>query len=103
MKDFLDRAAKAYYDGNPIISDEEFDALSAAYQYEDVGTSDGEVPHLFQMYSLQKVFEGEASPTIFSEHDLVVTPKLEGRQWRLSMKMDFLFAALLEEMVRKVE
>jgi len=78
MKDFLDRAAKAYYDGNPIISDEEFDALSAAYQYEDVGTSDGEVPHLFPMYSLQKVFEGEDAPTIFSEHDIVVTPKLDG-------------------------
>jgi NAD-dependent DNA ligase len=78
MKDFLDRAAKAYYDGNPIISDEEFDALSAAYQYEDVGASDGEVPHLYQMYSLQKVFEGEDSPIIFSEHDLVVTPKLDG-------------------------
>lgn len=78
MKDFLDRAAKAYYDGNPIISDEEFDALSAAYQYEDVGTSDGEVPHLFPMYSLQKVFEGEDIPNVFSGAEVIVTPKLDG-------------------------
>ena len=62
MKDFLDRAAKAYYDGNPIISDEDFDALSSAFSYESVGAADGECPHLFPMYSLQKVFEGEASP-----------------------------------------
>ena len=78
MKDFLDRAAKAYYDGTPIISDEEFDALSAAYQYEDVGTSDGEVPHLFPMYSLQKVFEGEDIPNVFSGAEVIVTPKLDG-------------------------
>ena len=78
MKDFLDRAAKAYYDGNPIISDEEFDALSSAFSYGSVGASDGEYPHLFPMYSLQKVFEGEASPDYFSFHDFIVTPKLDG-------------------------
>ena len=78
MKDFLDRAAKAYYDGNPIISDEEFDALSSAFSYESVGAADGEYPHLFPMYSLQKVFEGEPSPDYFSFHDFIVTPKLDG-------------------------
>lgn len=78
MKDFLDRAAKAYYDGNPIISDEDFDALSSAFSYESVGAADGECPHLFPMYSLQKVFEGESSPDYFSFHDFIVTPKLDG-------------------------
>lgn len=78
MKDFLDRAAKAYYDGNPIISDEDFDALSSVFSYESVGAPDGEYPHLFPMYSLQKVFEGESSPDYFSHHDFIVTPKLDG-------------------------
>lgn len=78
MKDFLDRAAKAYYEGNPMISDEEFDALSSAFSYESVGAADGEHPHLFPMYSLQKVFEGESSPNYFFFHDFIVTPKLDG-------------------------
>lgn len=78
MKDFLDRAAKAYYDGKPIISDEEFDALSSAFSYESVGTDDGEYPHLFPMYSLMKVFQGDPSPDYFSFHDFIVTPKLDG-------------------------
>jgi len=78
MKDFLDRASKAYYDGKPIISDEEFDALSSAFSYESVGTDDGECPHLFPMYSLMKVFQGDPSPDYFSFHDFIVTPKLDG-------------------------
>jgi DNA ligase (NAD+) len=79
MKDFLDRAAKAYYDGNPIISDEEFDALSSAFSYQSVGAADGEHPHLFPMYSLQKVFEADDIPTPFLSADtIIVTPKLDG-------------------------
>lgn len=79
MKEFLDRASQAYYQGTPIISDEEFDALAKEYEYEDVGTSiEQEYPHLYRMYSLQKVFEGESCPSSFPTSDSIVTPKLDG-------------------------
>lgn len=79
MKEFLDRAAQAYYQGTPIISDEEFDALAKEYSYEKVGTSvDQEYPHLYRMYSLQKVFEGESRPSSFPNSTSIVTPKLDG-------------------------
>ena len=79
MKEFLDKAAKAYYEGNPIISDDEFDALAAAHSYESVGTSDGaEVTHTYPMYSLQKVFEGETWPDVFKTSTVVQTVKLDG-------------------------
>ena len=63
IKDFMDFAAKKYYDGQPVISDEEFDALAEQLSYIKVGTklSTG-IPHVFPMYSLQKVYEGETPP-----------------------------------------
>ena len=58
MREFLEKASVAYYSGYPLISDDEFDALSAKYGYNAVGhtVTDG-IPHLHKMYSLQKVFE----------------------------------------------
>ena len=57
MKEFLDKASKSYYEGTPIISDAEFDSLAERFGYNQVGYSvtDG-IPHMFKMYSLQKVF-----------------------------------------------
>ena len=57
---FLKHASKKYYEGNPVISDEQFDALAAVYKFHDVGyqVTDG-TPHYFQMYSLQKFFSIE--------------------------------------------
>lgn len=78
MYNFLEKASKAYYEGNPIISDEEFDALSEKQNFASVGyKSDFRFSHLHPMYSLQKVFEGEDSPfSVTSE--VIVTPKLDG-------------------------
>jgi len=75
MKDFLDRASQMYYQGSPILSDAEFDSLARKYNYHTVGHSvtDG-VPHLFKMYSLQKVFDEADLP----DEDMVCTPKLDG-------------------------
>lgn len=55
MKTFIDRASKTYYEGNPILSDAEFDSLVAKYNYNSVGhiITDG-IPHLYRMYSLEK-------------------------------------------------
>jgi len=54
LKDLLDRASAAYYEGNPILSDEEFDRLAEKYSYNKVGHStSGGIPHLYKMYSLE--------------------------------------------------
>ena len=77
MKDLLDRASAAYYEGNPILSDEEFDRLAEKYSYNKVGHStSGGIPHLYKMYSLQKFFslDGVCS----NLEDYVSTPKLDG-------------------------
>ena len=77
MKDFIEKASAYYYSGAPIISDEEFDALVKKYNYEQVGhqVTDG-VPHLYRMYSLQKVFSLDDIPTPNSKY--ICTPKLDG-------------------------
>lgn len=77
MKDFLDYAAKCYYEGSPVISDEEFDALADKYSYNVVGHStSGGIPHLYKMYSLQKFFDLEG--VCSNLEDYVSTPKLDG-------------------------
>ena len=77
MHHFLEKASAMYYNGNPILSDEEFDALARKYRYEEVGyqVTDG-IPHMYRMYSLQKVFNlGDIDSTTAP---MVRTPKLDG-------------------------
>ena len=80
MKKFLEKrlekASADYYSGNPSMSDDEFDALARAVNFKQGGTREGRVPHAYQMYSLQKIFEGEECP--FASDDVIVTPKLDG-------------------------
>jgi len=77
MRDFLEKASAAYYSGFPLISDAEFDALAKRYNFEEVGyqVTDG-IPHMFKMYSLQKVFSLDDIPTPNSKY--LCTPKLDG-------------------------
>lgn len=77
MIDFLQRAADMYYQGTPIISDTEFDALADRYAFKDVGhrITDG-IPHLYKMYSLQKCFDIKEAP--LELNSCVITPKLDG-------------------------
>ena len=77
MKKFLDKASKHYYQGTPLISDAEFDSLAAKYDYNSIGytVTDG-TPHLYKMYSLQKVFSELDLPSNLKEY--VCTPKLDG-------------------------
>ena len=77
MHHFLDKASAMYYSGTPIISDEEFDALAAQYNFEQVGyqVTDG-IPHMYKMYSLQKVFSLDDIATPNAKY--IRTPKLDG-------------------------
>jgi DNA ligase (NAD+) len=77
MRAFLDKASELYYEGNPIISDEEFDILAEKHQYNTVGyTVTDAVPHLYPMYSLQKCFDLAEAP--LDVERCVCTPKLDG-------------------------
>lgn len=78
MKEFLDAASKAYYEGTPTISDDIFDMLAEKYKHSNVGYSGGfDAFHFYPMFSLQKAFVGEKEPPSLGE-DVVVTPKLDG-------------------------
>ena len=78
-KDLLDKASKAYYEGKPFLSDEEFDRLAETEGYEPVGYNpDAKRKHLFPLYSLQKVFVGEDQDPFEYEVDIIETPKLDG-------------------------
>jgi len=77
MQHFLEKASAMYYSGTPILSDAEFDSLARLYNYDTVGhtVTDG-VPHLYKMYSLQKVFD--LNEVESSTSPMVRTPKLDG-------------------------
>ena len=82
MMELLEKASTAYYEGSPIMSDEEFDALAKGHNWSTVGYSDMEgerLPHTHRMYSLQKHFEGDGdSPLSSYSKEVIVTPKLDG-------------------------
>lgn len=77
IQEFLDYASKCYYEGNPIISDAEFDVLARHFNYLSVGhiVTDG-IAHYYRMYSLQKCFDIAEAPLSVTE--CLCTPKLDG-------------------------
>jgi len=77
VKEFLDKACAMYYEGYPILSDDEFDMLADKHQYNAVGykVTDA-VPHTYRMYSLKKCFDLTDAP--LSVEDCIETPKLDG-------------------------
>jgi DNA ligase (NAD+) len=75
MEKYLDQLSEMYYKGQPEVTDEEFDRLAQKHSYNAVGAKDGETPHLYRMYSLQKVHFGEKQPKLVNP---VTTPKLDG-------------------------
>ena len=63
IKEYLDFAAEKYYRGEPIISDEEFDALAEQYGYLTIGNKHPNgIAHAFQMYSLKKYYPEDQVP-----------------------------------------
>lgn len=77
MKEFLDKACTMYYEGYPILSDDEFDMLADKHQYNAVGykVTDA-VPHTYRMYSLKKCFDLDDAPLNIKA--CIETPKLDG-------------------------
>lgn len=76
MINFLEKASKAYYEGNPIIDDDTFDALESAYPITSVGHKDGEAKHYKRLYSLDKEYSKEDIKLDLSK--CIETPKLDG-------------------------
>lgn len=79
--EYLNKCARHYYNGDPIISDEVFDRLAESVDYKNIGAKQHEhlQKHYFPMYSLQKFYEdeGKANP-LEGERDVSVSPKLDG-------------------------
>jgi NAD-dependent DNA ligase len=75
MKELLDKASKAYYAGTPIMSDEEFDAISKDYFQIGAEPTERKSEHAFPMWSLQKYYVGDSLPSYPSS---VTSPKLDG-------------------------
>ena len=77
MQKFLDRASQLYYEGTPLLSDEEFDRLADRHNYNKVGyeVTDA-VAHTYQMYSLQKCFDAAEAPLDIKS--CMCTLKLDG-------------------------
>lgn len=77
VTDLLNYASEQYYNGTPVMSDEQFDALSDIHNYKQVGHSiTNGVPHLYRMYSLKKIFS--KSDASFDVAESTITPKLDG-------------------------
>lgn len=74
MKKILEQASKAYYDGQPFITNEQYDTLERMYGQTISGN--GDTPHAFRMYSLQKCYDLQEAPIPLS--NCVATPKLDG-------------------------
>lgn len=77
---FLDIACTHYYEGKPIISDAQFDALADSVGYSRVGYNPNKktAKHLYQLYSLQKYYEGESTKPLAEYKENVCSVKLDG-------------------------
>lgn len=79
VKDFIKRCQEAYYQGMSLISDEEYDRLLKRFPTaEDAIGPKGDIPHLYRMYSLQKVYFDRGDKAPFTTLEDVETDKLDG-------------------------
>lgn len=98
MLDYLHKASEDYYNGKPIMSDEQFDVLAERFGYNDVGAKPaGKVQkHFYQMYSLQKHYADEGEPPLHEYPDSVKvrSPKLDGAALDITYVDGVLFRVL---------
>lgn len=78
VKDFIKRCQEAYYQGMSLISDEEYDRLIKRFPLEEEIGPKGDIPHLYRMYSLQKVYYNRGDKPPFNPLGQVETDKLDG-------------------------
>lgn len=82
LTDYLLKAKDAYYAGNPILSDDQYDELELLCEDKlPIGSPKGRTEHLYKMYSLQKFYEGDDLPDWRRgkyRAQEIVTPKLDG-------------------------
>ena len=84
LEELIKKAKESYYNGNPIMEDDVYDRLEEQLEVANlsIGTMDGDsgfrYPHMYPMYSLQKIHNGERDHTTFLPGVVVVTPKLDG-------------------------
>ena len=73
----LEKLKKQYYEGDPIVSDEVYDALEDIVGTTPVGysNSDLDIEHLHRMYSLKKYHEGKDK---YKTDGMVKSLKLDG-------------------------
>lgn len=92
----LDRASEAYYKGKPIMSDEQFDAMSDLVNYDKVGHKRVvyKVKHKWPLYSLNKYYPGEGkNPLMEYSKPKIESPKLDGAAISLLYNFNVLVAA----------
>jgi len=92
--EILDYYSEMYYRGTPVISDQEFDTLASAANYQKVGFSEkAGHPHLYQMYSLKKHFDiNEVEPSFIQKCQ--ISEKLDGAAVSLIYSKGLLKVAL---------
>lgn len=81
ITEYLNTTARHYYNGTPIISDEQFDALADSVGYSSVGAKQHEnvEKHYVPMYSLQKYYADEKKESpLLAERDVTMSVKLDG-------------------------
>lgn len=76
--DLLTYASKKYYEGNPIMSDAEFDFLADKYNFNQVGYHTDGIKHTNKLYSLQKYYDIASIPEYFNNYNIIKSPKLDG-------------------------
>lgn len=77
MQHYILTLQQAYYEGNPQVSNEEYDALVARFGEDGLGIG-GDFKHRFRMFSLDKVYPGRGDEYPLDLALCVETPKLDG-------------------------